>query len=86
MPDKRKSRCGNSDSAINSQKLIAYILSDWKGKIKMKRIYKSDFVFGMMMVSATATVISSHTSCETTLFYGILTAICAFILTKFENE
>lgn len=86
MFDKRKSRCGNSDSAINSHKLINYILVDWKGKIKMKRLYKSDFVFGMMMASATATVISSYTSCEKTLFYGILTVICVFILARFENE
>lgn len=66
--------------------LITYIVSDWKGKIKMRKLYKSDYIFGMLLGFATATVVSGYFNTPYTLIFGCLTVACVVILTWLENE
>lgn len=51
-----------------------------------KKLSKSDYVFGMMLGFATATVISSYFDTGNSFLFGVITVAAAFILTVLVNE
>ena len=51
----------------------------------MRKLYKSDYVFAMMLGFATATVVSGYFNTGSSFIFGILTVACVVILTWLEN-